>query len=58
MVGGALYQAGQLGYFGGQSDIRAEGQGPTTAGLLTGLLTVAHLQETRPRVNVATPLTD
>lgn len=44
-----MYLAVQLGHLGGQTDVRAVDQRTSTAGLLTGLLTVADLMETRPK---------
>lgn len=45
------YLAGQLGHLSGQSDVWAVGQRTSTAGLLTGLVTVADLIETRRNKN-------
>lgn len=48
---GWVYLAVQLGHLSGQSNVWAVDQRTSTAGLLTGLVTVADLIETRPNKN-------
>lgn len=51
---GPLYLAGQPGHLSGQSNVWAVGQRTSTAGLFTGLLTVANLMKMRQNRNQLT----